>query len=110
MTILSELLDRKSHVTQRPVVVCLCGALLSSDAFQHAGLPAQLQGKIAVSANSSGLDLGSLHAIDMADEVLFLNQHGYMSVSMLRELEYAQLLGKPIRWLEPQMAPKDLLV
>jgi hypothetical protein len=50
------------------------------------------------------LDLIHLAKIEHADEVLVINVGGYLGESTRRELEYAQRLGKHIRWLEP---PKD---
>ncbi|MCE1273866.1 MAG: hypothetical protein LWW75_04985 [Chlorobiales bacterium] len=46
--------------------------------------------------------LDELHKrkIDLADEVLILNVGGYIGDSTRSELEYAQRLGKTIRYLE----------
>lgn len=45
------------------------------------------------------------HKISLADEVLVINPGGYIGWSTASEIEYAELCGKPIRWLEP---PREL--
>lgn len=52
--------------------------------------------------------LDDLHRakIDLADEILVLNVDGYVGEATAREIAYAKLQGKGIRWLEqPQDAP-----
>lgn len=46
--------------------------------------------------------LDELHRrqIDPADEVLVLNVGGYIGMSTRGEIDYAERLGKPIRYLE----------
>lgn len=109
----------------RPIIVCLCGSTRFWREFQRAGLRETLAGKIVLSIGAaSGTDdehfgnlpaeeysrvkamLDELHLrkIDLADEVLILNLNGYIGESTARELQYAQSLGKTIRFLE---APKN---
>jgi hypothetical protein len=47
--------------------------------------------------------LDELHKrkIDLADEVLVLNVGGYIGSSTRSEIEYAEKLGRPVRYLEP---------
>ena len=52
----------------------------------------------------TSLDLLHLHKIDLANEVLVLNVCGYVGKSTCREIEYARLLGKTLRWLEPEVS------
>jgi len=40
-----------------------------------------------------------LRKIDLADEVLVINVHGYIGESTWREIEYAESLGKPVKYL-----------
>lgn len=108
-----------------PTVVCLCGSTRFSEAFQEANLKETLAGRIVLtigcdmkSDNELFEDLSEtelqglkvrlddlhLRKIDIADEVLILNVNGYVGQSTRRELEYARVGGKKIRWLEPDKA------
>jgi hypothetical protein len=98
----------------RPIIVCLCGSTKFKDAFIEATRKETLKGKIVLSVglfgHIEGLDMSGetkkmldelhLRKIDMADEVLFLNVNGYIGESTGRELEYAQMKGKTIMFLE----------
>jgi hypothetical protein len=104
-----------------PTIVCLCGSTRFWREFQQINLQETLAGKIVLSiANVASSDaelfaglseqerkhvvktLDELHfrKIELADEVLIINKEGYVGESTKRELEYAQRLGKVIRWLE----------
>lgn len=106
----------------RPSIVCLCGSTRFGQAFEEANLAETLQGRIVLSiASTTRSDdqvfghlpgperealaqrLVALHfaKIQLADEVLILNVGGYVGESTRRELEYAQALGKPVRYWEP---------
>ncbi len=101
-----------------PEIVCLCGSTRFMEAFFEAGWKLTLDGCIVLSvgvckhaehhgAEALGQDvvdrLDELHLrkIDLADSVMILNVGGYIGESTRRELEYAEKLGKPIRYLEP---------
>jgi len=45
-------------------------------------------------------DMDSLHMrkIDLCDEIFVINRDDYIGSSTTNEIEYAQNLGKPIRW------------
>ena len=107
----------------KPVVVCLCGSTRFWREFQRASLRETLAGRIVLSIGAaSGTDdedfgnlpkheynrvktlLDELHLrkIDLADEVLILNVGGYIGESTTRELKYARVAGKLVRFLEPQ--------
>ena len=109
----------------RPRVVCLCGSTRFWREFQRASLRETMAGRIVLSIGAAtGTDdehfgnlpkeeydrvktmLDELHKrkIDLADEVLILNVNGYIGQSTRSELEYAQALGKPVRYLEPNAA------
>jgi hypothetical protein len=112
----------RTESPDRPTVVVLCGSTRFGDAFREANLRETLAGRIVLSigcdmhsdaevfAHMDGDErdlvkdrLDSLHKrkIDLADEVLVLNVGGYMGDSTRSEVDYAQRLGRPIRWLEP---------
>ena len=38
--------------------------------------------------------------IDMADEIFVINVGGYIGESTRSEIDYAQMTGKPVRYLE----------
>jgi hypothetical protein len=108
-------------MSNRPVIVCLCGSTRFWRTFQQASLQETMAGKIVLSIGAaSGTDdehfgnlprdeydrvkamLDELHLrkIDLADEVLILNVGGYIGESTARELAYAQAHGKRVRYLE----------
>ena len=106
----------------RPTIVVLCGSTRFGPAFQEANLRHTMAGRIVLSI---GCDLRSDHElwadktdeqietikaeldelhkrkIDLADEVLVLNVGGYIGSSTRSEIEYAEKLGRPVRYLEP---------
>lgn len=102
---------------EKPKIVVLCGSTRFMYTFHDAGWEETLKGNIVLSVgvvttssgSHSGEALGSdtvemldeLHwrKIDLADEVLVLNVDGYIGYSTQREIEYAEMIGKPIRYL-----------
>lgn len=97
----------------KPKVVCLCGSGRFADAFTDAASTETLKGRIVLTIGVSKhagdplttkqaerLDELHLRKIDLADEVLILNVGGYIGSSTRREIEYAESLGKQIRYLE----------
>ena len=105
----------------RPTIVCLCGSTRFWREFQAAGLRETMAGRIVLSIGaSSGTDdehfgnllrdeydriktmLDELHLrkVDLCDEILVLNQGGYIGESTAGELAYARSLGKRVRFLE----------
>lgn len=112
-----------------PIVVCLCGSTRFSQAFRDANLTETLAGKIVLTIGcdmrtdddifghmaedelrhtKAALDALHMHKIELADEVLILNVDGYIGESTRRELNYAQALGKYIRYLEPPEADSSV--
>jgi NTP pyrophosphatase (non-canonical NTP hydrolase) len=105
----------------KPKVVCLCGSTRFYAEFQLANYQETMAGRIVLSVGfyphaqrqAHGEDVGcteeqkqaldELHKrkIDLADEVLVLNVGGYIGSSTRSELEYAESIGLPIRYLEP---------
>jgi hypothetical protein len=100
----------------RPTIVVLCGSTRFRDAYEAAMRTETLAGKIVLTVglfgHVEGLDMDGpvkamldqlhLRKIDRADEALFLNFGGYIGASTQRELDYARLHGKRIRFLEPR--------
>ena len=106
---------------ERPVVVTLCGSTRFMKEFQEANLAETLAGKIVLTIGcdtrtdrdifghlseaeekiiKAKLDVLHFAKIDLSDEVLILNRADYVGDSTRRELEYARMRGKSIRWLE----------
>jgi len=105
----------------QPTITVLCGSTRFGEAFQEANLRLTVEGHIVLSI---GCDLRSDHdlwsdmaefeienlkrrldelhkrKIDLADEVLVLNVGGYIGDSTRSEIEYAEKLGRPVRYLE----------
>jgi hypothetical protein len=105
----------------RPTIVCLCGSTRFLEVFDAASLAQTLAGHIVLSIGSHRTPdsaalahlaeaerelaltrLARLHAhkIELADEVLVINVGGYIGQSTRREIEYAEKLGKPVRYWE----------
>lgn len=99
-------------------IVCYCGSLrVALEAFKKAEYEAVLKGEIALLPCCMFVDIereygaesdykqkaDDIHKrkIDICDEVMILNVGGYIGASTRSELEYAQSIGKPIKYLEP---------
>lgn len=111
----------QGNVYPCPKIVCLCGSTRFYDAFQRANYEETMKGHIVLSVgfyphsseiahgeaigctDAQKVMLDELHKrkIDIADEVLVLNVGGYIGASTRSEIEYAQTLNQPIRYLEP---------
>lgn len=109
-------IERLERPADFPRVVCLCGSGRFRDAFEQAEFDETLSGKIVLTIGCNTKDiartpdlehhkpmLDELHKrkIDMCDEVLVLNVGGYIGSSTRSEIEHAEKIGKPIRYLEP---------
>jgi hypothetical protein len=98
----------------KPRIVCLCGSTRFRKEFEDVNARETMDGKIVLSVgffmhsdesqitNRQKEKLDRLHKckIDLADEILVINVGGYIGESTRSEIEYAQLHGKHIRWLE----------
>ena len=108
----------------KPKIVCYCGSIrVAKEAFQKAEYESLLRGEIALlpccmfvdierqyGANSGYkilADQQHKRKIDLCDEVFILNVGGYIGQSTKSEIEYAESIGKPIKYLEPLSAPPD---
>jgi hypothetical protein len=117
------------HFKEMPTIVVLCGSTRFHQEFQRANYEETMAGRIVltvgfyrcyaesvehsrteVHGESIGctadqkIALDELHKrkIDLADEVFVLNVGGYIGDSTRSEIEYAEALGMPIRYLEPR--------
>lgn len=112
-----DLFVAKGRMRAEPKQVVLCGSTRFMQAFQEANLRETLAGNIVLSVGCDtksdeglqlteqdkfNLDLLHLCKIDKADEVFILNVGGYIGTSTRRELWYAAMSYKPIRFLEPE--------
>ncbi len=125
----SPVKESPMHIPPRPLIVCLCGSTRFYEEFQIANFTETMKGHIVLTvgfysnANPQqwgirkhgelvGIDkeqkrmLDELHErkIDLADEILVLNKNGYIGESTASEIEYAQITGKHVRYLEPVRA------
>ena len=102
-------------------VITLCGSTRFKDAYLEAQKLLTLEGNIVISVGLFGhsgdnevwenMDEGTLtktkemlddmhkRKIDMADEIYVINVDGYIGDSTQAEIEYAQITGKPVRYL-----------
>lgn len=110
----------------KPKVVCICGSTRFADLhaiwrwnFEQTGeyiclminyLPAYYAEEQGWNGNDhfgeqSGLKevLDELHfrKIDLCDEVFVINRDGYIGESTRNEINYAESLKKPVKYLEP---------
>lgn len=111
----------------RPTIVCLCGSTRFKELFEQMNLQETLAGKIVLSIgcasksdaelfgalserewNDTKEKLDRLHfeKIKLADEVFILSRDAYVGESTAREIRYALMLGKRVRWLEPEAEMK----
>jgi hypothetical protein len=107
-------------ISERPIIVCLCGSSRFKLEFERAGESEALAGHIVLSlgvfSKACGRELSEqqvaeqhdLHRrrIDLADEVLVINPGGYVGTSTAEEVAYARSRGKHVRWLVEPDAPR----
>jgi len=95
-------------------IVCLCGSTKFKKEFEEAAKNETLHRKIVLTCNLfnhydnlniselTKIMLDEMHfkKIELADEIFVINVDGYIGSSTKKEIEYAKLLGKIIRYLE----------
>lgn len=96
-------------------VITLCGSTRFKDAFLETQKRLTLEANIVISVGLFGhsgdnevwtegtkemLDDMHKRKIDMADEIFVINVDGYIGSSTRSEIEYAEMTGKPVRYLE----------
>lgn len=103
----------------RPKIVCLCGSTRFANEFMRAQFDETVAGRIVLTVgcfprktdgtwdtmvvtDQQKILLDDLHLrkIDLADEVFVVNVGGYIGDSTRREVAYATIKHKPIRWLD----------
>jgi len=99
-------------------IVCLCGSTKFRKAFESANLTETLKGNIVLSVGcfmhhdsiiitpeeKEKLDELHLRKIDLADEILVINQGNYIGLSTTNEIKYAQSQKKPVRYMFTEQA------
>jgi len=101
----------------RPERVCLCGSTRFFRAFDDWNFRFTLEGKIVLTigcntksdkglglTDEDKIKLDELHKrkIDLADWIFVIDVGGYIGSSTQSEIEYAQLHGKPIKYLSKE--------
>jgi hypothetical protein len=96
-------------------IITLCGSTRFKDVFMEAQKRLTLEGNIVISVGLFGhsgdeevwapgtkemLDDMHKRKIDIADEIYVINVGGYIGTSTQSEIEYAQAIGKTVRYLE----------
>lgn len=96
-------------------VITLCGSTRFKDAFMETQKRLTLEGNIVISVGLFGhagddevwnegtkemLDDMHKRKIDLADEIFIINVGGYVGSSTKSEIEYAKMMGKPVKYLE----------
>ncbi len=104
-------------MSEKPKIVCLCGSGRFKKEFEDAEFNETLAGNIVLTIGCNTHDvarteelkhhkpmLDELHLrkIDLADEVFIINRDGYIGKSTRNEIDYAESILKPIRYLEEQ--------
>jgi uncharacterized protein YkuJ len=93
-------------------VITLCGSTKFKDQFEQTNAFLTLQGNIVISVaffeQSEGFEitkeqaelLGNIHfrKIDISDEIFVIDVDGYIGDSTRKEIEYAGMKGKTIRY------------
>lgn len=104
-------------ILTKPTVVCLCGSARFAETFSRVNQRETLAGRIVLSieiatydpttdpqwvdpATKDRLDALHLAKIDLADEILVINEADYIGLSTTQEILYAQAHHKAVRWLE----------
>ncbi|KQR39779.1 hypothetical protein [Microbacterium sp. Leaf159] len=95
----------------RPEIVCICGSMrfiedmrVVSQSLTLAGvivlMPAEVDTTITEEQKAA---LGELHLrrIDLADRVVVVNRGEHYGESTLREIAYAEAVGKPVTFVGP---------
>jgi hypothetical protein len=113
---------RRERRKVAPKVVCLCGSTRFYTTFQEANYRETMSGHIVLSVGfyphaqnemhgeergctpheKAALDELHKRKIDLADEVLVLDVGGYIGSSTRGEIQYAELWGKPVRYLSQE--------
>ena len=95
-------------------IITLCGSTRFRDEYTEAQKRLTLEGNIVISVGLFGhsgdkevwdentkemLDDMHLRKIDLADEIFVINPGGYIGESTRKEIDYALMTGKEVRYL-----------
>lgn len=95
-------------------IICLCGNPEFKEDFMREQLRLTLQGNVVISVGIFNrtnnisisdsmkilLDDIQRQKIAMSDEVFVINKHGYIEPRVQKEIEYAMICGKPIKYMK----------
>lgn len=105
---------------KKPIIVCLCGSGRFKQAFEDAEYNETLKGNIVLTIGCNTKDIARsaelahhkpmldelhLRKIDLANQVLILDVDGYIGESTRKEIEYAEMKGRLIRYLSKERRP-----
>lgn len=102
-----------SSTVERPRVITLCGSTRFMREFEKQNELLTLQGNVVMSVATKAhegyshiseeqkvlLDRIHLEKIRMSDEILVINVGGYIGPSTRREIDFAEQLGRKVRYL-----------
>lgn len=108
----------RQEMESKPKLICYCGSIrVAIEAFKKVEYDSVMAGDIALLPCCMYVDIerefgkdsdykikaDDLHKkkIDICDEVFVLNVGGYIGESTRSEINYAEKIGKPIKYLEP---------
>lgn len=116
-----SLIVSDGQTVDRPKIICLCGSSrfvaemaviawgFEKDGYITLGLHLLPEGYTDAKSHiaetegvAERMDALHLKKIDLADKVFIVNKNGYIGESTAREIAYAEKLGKPVIYLEPQ--------
>ncbi len=105
---------------KKPKIIAITGSTRFRNEFRRAAADETLNGNIVLTVHvfrhddyweevlteeeCDGLDALFQHNIQMCDELLVLNVNGYIGEGTAKDIGKALLLGKPIRFLEADLA------
>ncbi len=101
----------------RPRVITLCGSTRFMKEFEDANRRLTLDGNVVFSVATKAhegstevlpeqkklLDRVHFEKIRLSDEIFVINVGNYIGPSTQREIEYAQRIGRTVRYLVPQV-------
>jgi len=98
----------------KPKIICICGSTRFKDEFIQAQKDITMKGEIFLTVGFFGhsgdaivwtdnlkqmLDELHFRKIDLCDEIFIVNVDGYIGESTRNEINYAESLSKPIKYL-----------
>ncbi len=101
-----------TSIAAKPYIICLCGSTRFREVYRREMCRLTFEGNIVLTVGclkgdpewgqAPKLLLDVLHKrkIDLADEVFVLNVNGYVGESTASEIQYAESIGKAVRYLE----------